>query len=101
MVNGAAAQPLKADYGPVTFLAALSNILIVEIAVWWFLPWFILAVYVVPVLVIDLVVAVILKFCPGTLGQVGRGMLIGLFSAPVAVALFWPGLMLGQALGLL
>jgi len=100
MVNGAAAQPLRAHYGPVTFLAALANISIVEVAVWWFVPWFLLAVYVLPLLVIDLVVAAILKSRPGTLGQIGRGMLIGLISAPAALALFWPGFMLVQALGI-
>ncbi len=100
MVNGAAAQPLKASYGPVTFLAALANILIVEIAVWWFLPWFLQAIYVLPLLVVDVVVAAVLKSRPGTMGQIGRGMLIGLIAAPAAVAIFWPGLMLVQALGL-
>ena len=99
MVNKAAAQPRKPDYGPVTFLAALGNIFVVELAVWVFLPWFLLAIYVVPLLLIDLVLAMVLKSRHGTMGQVGRGMLIGLIAAPAAVGLFLPGLLLAQALG--
>lgn len=99
MVNEAAARPLSPTYGPVTYLAALGNILVVELAVWVFLPWFLVAIYVLPLLLIDLLVAVVLKSRPGTLGQVGRGMLIGLIAAPAAVGLFLPGLLLAQALG--
>lgn len=99
MVNEAAAQPLNPVFGPVTFLAALGNILVVELAVWVFLPWLLLAIYVVPLLLIDLLAAAVLKSRPGTLGQIGRGMLIGLIAAPAAVGLFLPGLLLAQALG--
>jgi hypothetical protein len=100
VVSSRAAQPLTSSYGPVTFLAALVNILVVETAVWYFLPWFALAVFVLPLLLIDLALAAVLRSRPGVAGQVGRGMLIGLVAAPVALAVFLPGLMLVQAMGL-
>lgn len=100
MVNSRAAQPLTSSYGPATFLAALVNILVVETAVWYFLPWFALAVFVLPLLLIDLAMAAVLRSRPGVAGQVGRGLLIGLIAAPAALAVFLPGLMLVQAMGL-
>lgn len=99
MVNNAAAQPRKPNYGPVTFAAALGNILLVEFCVWVFLSWFVLAVYVVPLLVIDLVVAAVLKSRPGTSGQVGRGTMIGLIAAPATLALFLPAFLIVQTMG--
>lgn len=99
MMDEAAGQPPKPVYGPVTFLAALGNILVVELAVWVFLPWFLLVIYVVPLLLVDLLLAWILKSQPGPLGQIGRGMLIGSIAAPAVLALFLPGLLLAQALG--
>jgi hypothetical protein len=80
-------------------LAALTNILVVEVAVWLFLPWFVLAVFVLPLLLIDLAMAAILRARPGTAGQIGRGMMIGLISAPMTLAVFLPGLLLAQAMG--
>lgn len=100
MVNTPAVQPLVPPYGPVTFLAALVNILVVEMAVWVFLPWYLLALYVLPLLMVDLLVAMILKSRPGTTGQIGRGMLIGLLSVPAGLAVFLPLLGLVQAVGL-
>lgn len=97
MVNKLATQP---RYGRATFVAALVNILAVELAVWVCLPWLVLAVYVLPLLAIDLVVAAVLRSRPGPAGQVGRGMLIGLIAAPAALAVFLPSLWLVQALGL-
>lgn len=91
-------QRTRTAYGPAAFIAALANILAIEVAVWIFLPWFLLAIYVLPLLLIDLALAAILKRRRGTTGQVGRGMLIGLLSAPAALLLFLPGLMLVQAL---
>lgn len=101
MMNDAAAQTSSPRYGPVTFLAALANILIVELAIWIALPWFVFLIYAVPLLAIDLIVAAVLKSRPGLPGQVGRGMLIGLTAAPAALAVFLPGFMLAQGLGFL
>ena len=99
MVNDA--RPQRVSYGPATFVAALVNILIVEVALWLTVPWIALAVFVVPLLVVvDVVVAAILTSRSGTLAQVGRGMLIGLIAAPATLAVFLPGFFLAQALGL-
>ncbi|MFS0899157.1 hypothetical protein [Mycolicibacterium litorale] len=98
MNDGVAQRP--PTYGPVTFLAALANILVVETAVWYFLPWFALAIVVLPFLLIDLAAAAILRSRPGVVGQIGQGMLIGLIAAPAALIVFLPGLLLAQAAGL-
>ena len=92
--------PQRINYGPTTFVAALVNILIVEVALWLTVPWIALAVFVVPLLVVDAVVAAILKSRSGALAQVGRGMLIGLIAAPATLVVFLPGFFLAQALGL-
>lgn len=97
MVNTSAAQPLRPTYGPVTFLAALANILLVETSVWVVVPWLPLALYVLPLVVINLAVALVLRSRSGTPGQVGRGMLIGLLAVPLALAVFLPGFWLAQA----
>lgn len=100
MVNAPATQSLQPAHGPVAFAAALVNIVIVELAVWVVLPWLALAFYVLPLLVIDLGVALVLKSRRGASAQVGRGMLIGLLAAPISLVLFVPGLWLTQALGI-
>lgn len=100
MVNGAVPQRVTPAYGPATFLAALMNIFAVETAVWMFLPWFVLAIFVLPLVLIDLAIAAVLRARPGTAGQIGRGMLIGLIPAPMTLAVFLPGLLLAQAMGL-
>jgi hypothetical protein len=99
MVNSAASQQVARSCGPATFLAALANILVVEVAVWVILPWLVLAVFVLPLLLIDLAIATVLRARPSTAGQIGRGMMIGLISAPMALAVFLPGLLLAQAMG--
>ncbi|BBY17724.1 hypothetical protein [Mycolicibacterium litorale] len=99
MVNSAAAQQVTRSYGPIAFVAALGNILVVEVAVWVFLPWFVLAVFVLPLLLVDLAIAALLRARPGNAGQIGRGMLIGLISAPMTLAVFLPGFLLVQAMG--
>lgn len=91
-------QRTQTAYGPAGFIAALANILVIEVAVWIFLPWFLLAIYVLPFLLVDLALAATLRSRRGTAGQVGRGMMIGLLSAPAALLLFLPGLMLAQSL---
>ena len=98
MVNDA--RPQRVSYGPATFVSALVNVLIVEVALWLTLPWIALAVFVVPLLVVDVAIAAILKSRSGRLAQVGRGMLIGWFAAPAALVVFLPGFFLAQGLGL-
>ncbi|MGE2736076.1 hypothetical protein [Mycolicibacterium vaccae] len=101
MTNHPAAPALKPTYGPATYLAALVNVLVIEFTVWVFLPWLVLTIYVLPLILIDLVVAAVLNSRPGTLGQIGRGMLVGLIAAPLALVLFVPGLWLAGEFGLI
>lgn len=99
-MNTAEPESVRVSYGPAVFVAALVNILIVELALWVTVPWFALAVFVIPLLVVDLGVAALLKLRKGTLRQVGHGMMIGLIAAPATVVVFAPGLWLVQAVGL-
>ena len=46
-------------------------------------------------------VAAVLNSRPGTLGQIGRGMLVGLIAAPLALVVFVPGLWLASEFGLI
>lgn len=100
MVNRPAALPLPAKYGPASLAAALGNILLVEMALWVVLPFYLLALYVLPLLLVDLLVGAFLKTRPGTVGQIGRGMLVGLLAVPAGLAVFLPLLWLVQLLGL-
>ena len=54
MVSESTTRPSAQRYGPITFTAALGNSLLVGLATWYFLPWFALAVFVLPVLLVDL-----------------------------------------------
>lgn len=100
MVSESATGPSAQRYGPITFFAALANSLFVSLATWYFLPWFALAVFVLPILVADLVAGAALATRSGTMGHVGRGMLVGLIAAPMTLLVFLPGLLLVQELGL-
>ena len=71
-----------------------------SLATWYFLPWFTLAVFALPILLVDLALGVVLVKRSGVVGQVGRGMLIGLIAAPMTLLIFLPGLLLVQQLGL-
>jgi len=100
MVRESAIGRPTQHYGPVSFIAALGNTLLVSLATWYFLPWFALAVFVLPILLVDLVAGAVLATRSGVMGQVGRGMLIGLIAAPLTLLVFLPGLLLVQELGL-
>jgi hypothetical protein len=76
-------------YGAIGFAAATMNVLIGTLAAWVSFPYFLLYIYFVPLIVADLVVAVVLVTRPGLVAQAGRGMLIGLLSVPLAPALIW------------
>jgi hypothetical protein len=83
------------------FAAALGNILLVEFICWVFLPWFLAAVFAIPVLLVDLAVSALLSRRGGTLGQLGRGMLIGWIAAPLTLAIFLPAYAMAGSLGFL
>ncbi|MBB2989677.1 hypothetical protein FHR72_001140 [Mycolicibacterium iranicum] len=90
----------ESRYGPASFGAALANIVLIEFTMWVFTPWWLLAVYMLPLLLVNLVLAVLLERRGGIPGQIGRGMLIGLLSVPAALVLFLPGFMLALGLNL-
>ncbi|CAJ1495089.1 hypothetical protein [[Mycobacterium] burgundiense] len=94
-------DPAGQRYSAATFLASMGSVLVAGVGAWTFIPWWPLGILGLPLLLIDLVVGVILVTRPGTLGQVGRGMLIGLLAAPVTLLIFFPGLIVSDQLGLL
>jgi hypothetical protein len=101
VVSESTRDPSAQRYGPITFVAALANTLLVGLATWYFLPWFALAVFVLPILLVDLALGAILATRAGAMGHVGRGMLIGLITAPMTLLVFLPGLLLVQELGVI
>jgi hypothetical protein len=101
VVGESTTGPSAQRYGRITFFAALGNSLFVSLATWYFLPWFALAVFVLPILLVDLALGAALATRSGTMGHVGRGMLIGLITAPMTLLVFLPGLLLVQEAGLI
>lgn len=74
------------------------NTLVVGLTTWYFVPWIALAVFEVPILVLDAAIGVVSLTRKGAVRQVGRGMLVGLIAAPLTVLLFQPGLIIVQAI---
>ena len=101
MVGDVAADQLTCRYGPAGFAAALVNILVVDFVTWIFLPWLYLAILVLPLLLVDLAISVVLAVRAGTLGQIGRGMLIGCLSAPLSLIIFIPGFLAAAGIGVI
>lgn len=97
----AGGAPVTHGQGPLGFAAALANILVIEFAIWTLLPWVYLAVFVIPLLLLDVGVAVFLRSRVGTIGEIGRGMLIGCIAGPAALAFFIPLYFLAAATGLI
>ncbi|MCV7281696.1 hypothetical protein H7J88_18875 [Mycolicibacterium flavescens] len=93
-------QQHREPYGPPTLVAALVNILVVELAVWTTVPYVPLAIYVVPLIIVDLIAAVALNSQAGNPRQVGRGMLIGLLCVPAGFLVLLPAFLIVQAAGL-
>ncbi|OBH62909.1 hypothetical protein A5686_01800 [Mycobacterium sp. E2479] len=76
----------KSRYGPVAFVVAVLHIFIVEFATWLFMPYSI--VFVLPVVLIYMAISALVMLAPGTMGQIGRGMLIGSLSGPISLLIF-------------
>jgi hypothetical protein len=85
-------------YGAIGFAAATLNVLVGTLAAWISFPYFLLYVYFVPLIVADLIVAVVLTKRSGLLAQAGRGMLIGLLSVPLAPVAIWLSFYLATSL---
>jgi hypothetical protein len=101
MENGLATGTANDRYGPVSFMATLATILTLEFIEWITVPYVLLAIfYVLPVLlVIDLMIYAILAKRHGTLGQIGRGILVGSLAVPVSVVVFTVGFIVAHAIG--
>lgn len=75
-------------YGPVSFIAAMTTITIVQTAIWSWFPWWILNLYVWGLAsVLVLPTGFLLTLARGKVSQVGRGMLIGYLATPLTVAI--------------
>ncbi|MCV7208844.1 hypothetical protein [Mycolicibacterium canariasense] len=98
MVTGAS---MTLKYGPASFVAALANILLVNLCIWLFvLGMFGGYQYYLPLLTLDLVISYVLTLRRGTYAQVGRGMLIGWLSAPLSLVIFIGVFSIGKAIGI-
>ena len=76
-------------YGPVAFVAAAANVLVLDFLTWvYMLAWYMIPIVVLPVVIVDALVGWGLKRGRGAVGQVGRGMLIGCLVAPLTVVIF-------------
>jgi hypothetical protein len=98
VVNDATAP--QSAYSQRSFVAVLLNVLVIEFSLWFTVPYLYLAIYVLPLIAIDLIVALVLKSRGGMLGQIGRGMLIGLLCVPAGLLILLPGFFIAQASGL-
>jgi hypothetical protein len=101
MVNNPELHRPVRHYGPLGFAAALTNILVIEFVTWMLLPWFYLAVFLIPVLLVDLGVSAFLASRHGRLREIGRGMIIGCIAGPAALIFFIPLYLLVQGVGLI
>lgn len=89
-------------YGRAGFAAAVVNILLLEFLTWVFLlAWYMIPVIVLPAVIIDALVAYGLTRGRGTVAQVGRGMLIGCISAPLTVLILIPAFIIAKSAGLI
>jgi hypothetical protein len=88
-------------YGPISFVAALVNILLVNLCLWLFVAGMFGGYeYYLPLILIDLLVAFVLVLRRSVSGQIGRGMLIGWLSAPLSLVVFTGSVSLGKAAGI-
>jgi hypothetical protein len=88
--------PSTVPYGAMGFMAVLANTLAMDFAVWVVMPDPLLELFIVPILLIDLIIAVVASRYPGNVGQVGRGLLIGCLSGPLSLIIFIPAAFLAS-----
>lgn len=91
---------LKCQIGPISFVAALTNILMLNLSMWLFyIATFRGYAFFLPFFGVNLLVSVALSLLRGSLGQAGRGLLIGWLSVPMSLVLFISGFALANAIG--
>ena len=84
-------------YGLITFVVAQVHVLIVGLFTWLFIPYS--AVVVLPGVLIYMGVSALIAMNQGTIGQVGRGMLIGSAAGPLSLLVFIPVWIIAKAIG--
>ncbi|OBI37809.1 hypothetical protein [Mycobacterium colombiense] len=87
----------QSRYGPVAFGVAVLHVFIVEFTTWLFMPYSI--VFVLPVVLIYMAIAALVMQASGTMGQIGRGMLIGSLSGPLSLLIFGAVWAIAHAIG--
>lgn len=87
----------KSRYGPVTFVVAILHVFIVEFTTWLFMPYSI--VFVLPVVLIYMAISALVMQAQGTMGQIGRGMLIGSLSGPLSLLVFGAAWAIAHSIG--
>ncbi len=80
-------QPRR--HGAAGFVGASCNVFVGTVISWLSVPYYAMYIYFAPMVLIDLCVCVVLAAQSGWLGQLGRGMLIGLLSVPLTSAVIW------------
>jgi hypothetical protein len=78
-------------------VVALLHILVVLLITWILIPYSILLV--LPGVLIYIAISALIARCPGKIGQVGRGMLIGSLSGPLSLIIFIPVWIIAEAMG--
>ncbi|WP_051574173.1 hypothetical protein [Mycobacterium sp. URHB0044] len=78
------------------FIAAAVSVFIGTVAAWMSFPYAALYVLFVPIIVVDVIAAAVLITRPGTAGQIGRGLLIGLISVPLSAPVIWGCYLIGS-----
>lgn len=101
MTNESSAKLSKNRYGPMSFVAALVNILILNSVLWVLFIWTFWGYeFFLPLLVVDLAASAALNVSASPLGRIGRGMLIGWISVPVSLVIFGAGFAIANVIGL-
>jgi len=88
------ADPRPGRYGAAGFFAASCNVFVGTVVAWSAVPYYLLFVYFTPIVLVDLIVSGVLAVQSGRTGQVGRGMLIGLWSVPLTSVVIWSSFLL-------
>ena len=97
MTQRSAGRTRDTRYGPVTFGVAVLHVFIVEFTTWLFMPYSI--VFVLPVVLVYMAIAALVMQASGTVGQIGRGMLIGSLSGPLSLLIFGALWAIAHAIG--
>lgn len=101
MTNKSPAELSTNRYSPLTFVATLLNILVLNSALWVLFIWTFWGYeLLLPLLLADFVMSAGFNVLSGPFGRVGRGMLLAWISVPTSLFIFGTGLAAANALGI-